>query len=132
MQRDPITHNLDSVDRHFTLETTDIEAAIDLYTEDVAWEWPSRRIALRGKSAVAENYRRMFASMADFTVETHERFATADRVVDDATVRFTRMDGGGAGTPGAPAGVRVAMRLLHVFHMRDGKIARELVFDAAA
>jgi ketosteroid isomerase-like protein len=131
MQRNPITHNLEVVDRHFTLETTDIEAAIDLYTEDVVWEWPSRRIALRGKAAVAENYRRMFASMADFTVETHERFAAADRVVDDATVRFTRMDGGSAGAPPTPAGERVAMRLLHIFHMRDGKIARKLVFDAA-
>lgn len=125
MNQERIAHNLRIVDRHFEFETIDVEAAVDLYTEDVAWEWPSRRITLRGKVAVAENYRRLFAAMTDLAVETHERFATADRVVDDSTLRFTRM-GNGATAAGTP----VKMRLLHVFHMRDGKIARELVFDA--
>ena len=128
MQRDPIMRNLDIVERHFALEATDIDAAIDLYTDDVVWEWPSRRLALRGKSAVAENYRRIFAGLADLTVESHERFATADRVVDDSTVRFIRR--GAANDSATPTGARVEMRLLHVFHVRDGRIARELVFDA--
>jgi ketosteroid isomerase-like protein len=28
-----------------------------------------------------------------------------------------------------PLGSKVEMRLVHIFEMRDGKIARELVFD---
>jgi ketosteroid isomerase-like protein len=28
-----------------------------------------------------------------------------------------------------PVGSRITMRLVHIFEMRDGKIAREVVFD---
>jgi ketosteroid isomerase-like protein len=28
-----------------------------------------------------------------------------------------------------PAGARIEMRLVHIFEMRDGKIAKEIVFD---
>jgi ketosteroid isomerase-like protein len=129
MGQDRIAQNLDVVERHFALEATDIEAAIDLYTEDVTREWSSRGIALGGKAVVAENYRRMFATMADFASVIRERFATDDRVVDDSTVRFT-WAGDGSVEASAPGGARVETRLLHLFHMRDGKIARELVFDA--
>ena len=57
-----------------------------------------------------------------------DRFATADRVVDECLVRL-RITGDGVVNVPVPVGSRAELRLLHVFHMRDGRIAREEVFE---
>lgn len=122
--------NLDIVGKHIALEATDVNAALELYTDDVVWESPARRLRFVGKDAVANNYRRMFSSLdfATFELEPVERFATEDRVVDDCYVRFTLT---GDGFENAPAriGDRVELRLVHIFEMRGDKIARESTFE---
>jgi hypothetical protein len=55
-----------------------------------------------------------------------QRFATGDRVVDDCIVTFEVAKDG---YWHFPLGSKVEMRLVHIFEMRDGKIAREIVFD---
>jgi len=130
MDHDRIALNLACVEKHFHSEAVgEVEAALDLYTDDVVWEAPALNglnRAFSGKAAVAENYRRLFASMRDVRFSCLQRFATDDRVVDDSFVTFEI-----AATGYWPwaLGERIEMRLVHVFEMRDGKIARELVYD---
>lgn len=122
--------NLDIVGDHIALEASDVDAALALYTDDIVWESPSRQLRFEGKEAVAANYRRMFSSLdfATFELEPIERFATEDRVVDDCRVRFTLTGDGFANAP-ANVGDRVELRLVHIFEMRDGQIARESTFE---
>ena len=61
---DVIAANLAAVEAHFHSEATgDIEAVVDLYTDDAACESPARGLVFRGKAETAANYRRMFASL---------------------------------------------------------------------
>ena len=122
--------NLEVCGQHIALEDTDIDAALELYTSDVVWESPARNLRFQGREAVAANYRRMFSSLdfSSFEVEPIERFATDDRVVDDCRVRFTLTGDGFVNAP-AKIGDRVELRLVHIFEMRQGKIARESTFE---
>jgi len=130
MDPERVARNLAAVENHFHSEAhNEVEAALETFTEDIVWEAPAPNgldRAFSGKAAVAENYRRLFASMTEIRFEFLQRFATEDRVVDDSRVSFV------VAQPGYwhfPVGTRVEMRLVHIFEMRDGKIARELVFD---
>jgi ketosteroid isomerase-like protein len=121
--------NLAAVQAHFDAEAGgSIGPALDLYTDDVVWEAPARNISLRGKRAAAENYKSMFSSMNSARLKTLRRFATGDKVVDEGVLSF-RMTGNGI--PGAPlpAGTDVSMRVVHIFDMREGQIARESVME---
>jgi hypothetical protein len=93
------------------------------------WESPARKFELRGKEAAAENYRKMFASFKVESFVCLQRFATADRVVDDSIATVTLVGDGVVNAPAA-VGSKVEIRLLHVFEMRDGLISRELVFES--
>ena len=64
--------------------------------------------------------------MRDVRFTPLQRFATADRVVDDSLVTFEVIRDG---YWHFPVGARVEMRLVHIFEMRKGKISRELVYD---
>ena len=64
--------------------------------------------------------------MRDVKFTFLQRFATEDRVVDDKLVTFEVIRDG---YRHFPVGSKVEMRLVHIFEMRDGRIARELVFD---
>ena len=65
-----IEHNLAVVEAHFHSEATDeIEKALELYTDDIVWESPVRKLLLHGKQEAGDNYRRMFSS---FKVEGFE------------------------------------------------------------
>jgi ketosteroid isomerase-like protein len=115
------------------LEATGIDADTKLEVstdEDVnVWEAPALNGLDRsysGKEAVAKNYRELWASMRDVTFAFLQRFATADRVVDDSLVTFVVIRDGHWHFP---VGSRIEMRLVHIFDMRKGKISRELVFD---
>lgn len=66
--------------------------------------------------------------MRDIEMLPLDRFATADRVVDDALVRLTIADDGIDNCP-LPVGSRAELRLIHHFQMREGLIAREEVFE---
>lgn len=130
MSNDRVAENLRAVENHFHSEAAnEVEAALVLFTDDVVWEAPAPNgldRSFRGKQAAAENYRRLFESMHDVRFEFLQRFATEDRVVDDSIVTFEVVKDG---YWHFPVGSKVRMRLVHIFEMRDGKIARELVFD---
>jgi ketosteroid isomerase-like protein len=64
--------------------------------------------------------------MRDVQFTFLQRFATEDRVVDDSLVTFEVVRGD---YWHFPVGSKIEMRLVHIFEIRDGKIARELVFD---
>lgn len=130
MDNDRIARNLQCVEKHFHSEAVDeVEAALDLYTDDIVWDAPALNgldRSFSGKQAVAKNYRELFASMRNVRFELLQRFATEDRVVDDSIVTFEIAR---AGYWPWPADTKIAMRLVHIFEMREGKISRELVFD---
>ena len=131
LKRDRIAENLACVELHFHTEAqNEIEAALELYTDDIVWEAPAPNGLDRfytGKEAVAESYRELFASMGNVRFQPLQRFATADRVVDDSIVTFDVVKDGY--WPHFSAGQKIEMRLVHIFEMRDGKISREIVFD---
>jgi ketosteroid isomerase-like protein len=128
---DRVAENLACVELHFHSEAQDeIEAALELYTDDIVWEAPAPNGLNRsftGKQAVAESYRELFASMGNVQFQPLQRFATEDRVVDDSIVTFEVVKDGY--WPHFSAGQKIEMRLVHIFEMRDGKISKEIVFD---
>jgi ketosteroid isomerase-like protein len=130
MDERSVARNLAAVEAHFHSEAEhEVAAALALYTDDIVWETPALNGLDRsysGKEAVARNYRELWASMRDVQFTFLQRFATADRVVDDSLVTFEVVRDG---YWHFPAGSRVEMRLVHIFEMRNGKISRELVFD---
>jgi ketosteroid isomerase-like protein len=130
MNEERIAQNLAAVVNHFHSEAlNDVEAALATFTDDVIWEAPAPNGLNRsftGKEAVESNYRRLWASMRNVTFQPLQRIATEDRVVDDCTVTFEVAKDG---YWHFPVGSQVEMRLVHIFEMRDGKIAREIVFD---
>ncbi|WP_206365485.1 nuclear transport factor 2 family protein [Siculibacillus lacustris] len=128
MTEDPTATNLAIVDAHIRGEARDPASILDLYTDDVVLEMPTRGLRFEGKPAIEANYRRMFGAIELLEIETLERFATPTRVVDDSRARFRLVGEGFDGAP-LPIGSLVELRLLHVFHMRDGAIAREQVFE---
>ncbi|MGE5219538.1 MAG: nuclear transport factor 2 family protein [Chloroflexota bacterium] len=130
MNQERIALNLVAVENHFHSEAlNEVEAALETFTEDIVWEAPAPNGLNRsfaGKEAVAKNYRSLFASMRNVKFEFLQRFATEDRVVDDSNVSFEVAQ---EGYWHFPVGAKVAMRLVHIFEMRDGKISKEIVFD---
>jgi ketosteroid isomerase-like protein len=129
--KDLIAENLACVEQHFHSEAqNEVEAALDLYTDDIIWEAPAPNGLNRsfsGKEAVAESYRELFSSMKEVEFQFLQRFATEDRVVDDSIVTFEVVRDGY--WPHFRAGQKITMRLVHIFEMRDGKISKEIVFD---
>lgn len=130
MDPNRVARNLAAVESHFHSEAqNEVEAALETFTDDIVWDAPAPNGLARcfsGKAAVAKNYRELFASMRDVRFQFLQRFATEDRVVDDSIVTF---EVARDGYWHFPLGSRIEMRLVHIFEMRDGKIARELVFD---
>lgn len=130
MDRNQLAQNLAAVESHFHGESLkEVEAALEKFTEDIVWEAPALNGLNRsfsGKEAVARNYRELFASMSNVKFQFLQRFATEDRVVDDAIVTFDVVKDG---YWHFPLGSSVEMRLVHIFEMRDGMISKEIVFD---
>jgi ketosteroid isomerase-like protein len=131
MDNDHIARNLECVGKHFHSEAVnEVEAALDLYTDDIIWEAPALNgldRSFSGKQDLAKNYRELFASMRNVRFQSLQCFATEDRVVvDDSMVTFEIARGGYWPWP---VDAKIEMRLVHIFEMRDGKISCELVFD---
>jgi len=126
-----IALNLDGVESHFHAEDSgSVDQALEAFTEDGVWEAPNPtglNKRLEGKAAIRPFYEKLFSTMKDVTFRiTYERFATVDRVVDDSICTFqVRADG----VWPYPVGTHVFMRIVHVFDMRAGKIAKEKVFE---
>ncbi len=75
---DAIARNLAVVDAHIRDEARDPAAVMDLYTDDIVLEMPTRNLTLTGKAAIEANYRAMFGSMAEVEIVPGTRFATED------------------------------------------------------
>ena len=130
MDQHRIAQNLATVESHFHSESlNEVETALATFTDDIVWEAPAPNGLNRsfsGKAAVAKNYRELFASMRNVKFQFLQRFATDDRVVDDSIVTFDVVKDG---YWHFPLGSSIEMRLVHIFEMRDGMIAKEIVFD---
>ena len=127
LAQDIVANNLAVVEAHFHSEAAnEIEQALELYTDDIVWEAPARRLVFKGKADVAENYRKIFTSIKDVEFRNLDRFATEDRVVDDSILSFTITR---EGFLPFPVGQKVEMRLAHIFEMRGGKISKEIAFE---
>ncbi len=121
--------NLAVVQAHFDAEAGgSIDPALDLYSDDVVWEAPARNLSLRGKRAAAENYRSMFSSMSGTRFKSLRRFCAADKVVDEGMLSF-RLTGDGVPAAPLPVGADVCMRVVHIFDLHEGQIARESVME---
>jgi ketosteroid isomerase-like protein len=131
MNEDLIARNLACVVGHFHSEAlNDVEAALELYTDDIVFEAGALNGLDRlftGKQAVGKFYRELWATMANVQFQLLQRFATEDRVVDDSLVTFEVVRDGC--WQHFSKGQKIEMRLVHIFEMRDGKIAKEIVFD---
>ncbi len=120
------------IDRHFAAENAhDVEATLATYTEDIVWDDVTHPGSpFRGKQAVAEAYGGILQAIPDLNLRSVLRFQCGEHVVDESMLsghvvgEFAGIAGGGA---------PVSFRLLHVFDLRDGLIARENAwFDSAA
>ncbi len=130
MRQSSIEKNLAVVNEHFQMEeANEFEKALALYTNEIVWEAPARGLMLQGKNAAADNYYKMFGSMTDARTTSLKRFATPDRVVDDSVSTF-RLAGNGVINAPLPVGSEVESRLIHIFDMYEGKIARETVYES--
>ena len=131
MDKDRTAQNLTCVDGHFHSEAeNNVEAALELYTDDIIFEAGALNglnFSFSGKQAVAKFYRELWATMRDVKFQPLQRFATENRVVDDSLVSFEVVRDGC--WPHFSSGQKIEMRLVHIFEMRDGKIAKEIVFD---
>ena len=127
MEDPVIKANLAAVEAHFHDEgANEVEKACELYTEDIVWEAPARNLRFVNKQDVIDNYRKMFASMKDVEFRNLQRFATEDRVVDDSIVRCKII---GSDCIPVPIGSEVEVRLVHIFEMREAKIAKEIAYE---
>ena len=119
--------NLAVVGAHFHSESVnEVEKAFDLYADDIVWEAPARNLLFRNKKDVADNYRKMFASIKDIQIRNLQCFATEDRVFDDSIARCKVI---GPDFLPVPIGSEVEIRVVHLFEMREGKIAKETAFE---
>jgi hypothetical protein len=109
-------------------EATDPASIMGLYAEGIVLDMPSRDMRLDTLEAIEDNYRALFGSIKLLSMQPLDRFATHDRVVDDCIVQFIVTGKGYAKLP-YPIGAIIELRLLHIFQMQDGKIARETVFE---
>jgi hypothetical protein len=82
---------------------------------------------IEGKEALKPFYKKLFTTMKDVEFRIcYERFATPTRVVDDSICTF---EVAADGIWEYPVGTQVFMRIVHIFDMREGKIAKEKVFE---
>ncbi|NET38333.1 MAG: nuclear transport factor 2 family protein [Cyanothece sp. SIO1E1] len=128
---DIIATNLAVVESHFHAEDTNsVEAALNAFTDDCVWEAPNPRglsKRVEGKAFLGPFYKQLFSTMKDVEFRIcYERFATPTRVFDDSICTF---EVAADGIWEYPVGTLVFMRIVHVFDMRDGKIAKEKVFE---
>ena len=127
---DKIAANLALVEGHFHSERdNEIEKALELYTDDIVWEGPARKVRFQGEARRRETmYRKMFASLQDVQVRHLQRFATDTHVFDDSIMTFVLVENEMDNLP-FPVGSRIQLRMVHVFEIRDGKICKETTYE---
>jgi ketosteroid isomerase-like protein len=121
------------VDDHFGYEAADdVDGVMGTLAEGAEHEVvPSPMGALRDPARMREYYEMLFADIQGEEVEPLRRLYGEDFLVDEALWKGQIHDGRPFLCDGRSG--PVSFRLLHVFELRDGKIAREQVWcDLAA
>jgi steroid delta-isomerase-like uncharacterized protein len=122
---------MDIIERHFAAENAhDVRATLETYTDDVIWDDVAHPACpVHGKEATASMYEGIMAAIPDLRLESVLRFGDEQHVVDESRASG-HVDGAFLGVQGG--GAPVSFRMLHVFDLRDGLIAREQAwFDTA-
>ncbi len=124
---------MDIVDQHFAAENAhDVAATLATYTDDIVWDDVTHPLSpVHGKEAVGAVYSDIIAAIPDVNFVSIRRFSSEDGswVVDVSDVTG-HVEGEWAGIAGG--GAPVALRILHLFQLRDGLIAYENTwFDSA-
>jgi steroid delta-isomerase-like uncharacterized protein len=124
---------MDIIDRHFAAENAhDVEGTLATYTDDIVWDDVTHPACpVQGKDAAGAIYASIIDAIPDINLESVRRLSAGDDVVVDESILTGHVHGSWAGVEGGGAPVKV--RMLHVFDIRDGLIARENTwFDALA
>ena len=122
---------MDIIDRHFAAENAhDVEGTLATYTDDIVWDDVTHPLCpVSGKGATASIYAGILTAIPDINLRTIRRLTFPTHVVDES-ILTGHVDGSFAGVEGQ--GAPVKFRILHVFDIRDGLIARENTwFDAS-
>jgi uncharacterized protein len=116
------------VNDHFMYEATaDLEGVLGTYTED-----PEHQVVggpdgpLRGKAAIRRFYEGLFPALKGERAEPVLRLYGDDFIVDETILIGRVVDGRPFNLEGKSGEVR--LRLLHVFQLEDGRIAKERVW----
>jgi hypothetical protein len=117
------------VNDHFMYEATaDLEGVMATYTEH-----PEHHVVggpdgpLRGKTAIRAFYQRLFPALKGERTEPVMRVYGDNLIVDETILIGKVLDGRPFNLEGKK-GDDVRVRLLHVFHLRNGFIAKEKVW----
>ncbi len=127
-----ITVNREMMDNlvsdHFMYEAADdVEGVLGTLTEDAEHELIGGPDGpLRGKAAIRGFYERLFPCLKDGSVEPVMRLYGEDFLVDESIWTGYLVDGRPFKLDGKAGKVRI--RLLHVFKLREGLIAKENVW----
>ena len=124
---------LDIIDRHFAAENAhDVDATLATYTDDIVWDDITHPLSpFEGKEAVGSVYSGILDAIPDVHLESVRRLSAPDGgFVVDESILTGHVEGSWAGVAGGGAPVRT--RILHVFELRDGLIARENAWFNAA
>lgn len=128
-REDIIAANLAAVEAHFHNENPEnVDKAIALYGPEITWEAPSRGQIYTDPDVVRSAYLDIFKSVQVHKQTTLRRFATEEFVFDDQVADITIVDDLMPNLP-YPSGTRISVRLVHLFEMKDGKIAREIAYE---
>jgi ketosteroid isomerase-like protein len=116
------------IEEHFAYEAADdVEGVLSTVTDDIVHDvvgFPGG--PQHGKEAVRAFYEMLFAVLKQERYEVLHRYHGTDVMVDE--VLYTaHIDGAMVGLEGQAG--RASWRLLHVLEFRDGKIARENVWQ---
>jgi hypothetical protein len=124
-----IARNLKVVEAHFHNETPEhVEKAVALYGDTISWEAPTRGVVMNDKAEILQAYRAIFRTVAYRRVVPLRRFATEQFVFDDQIGHVTVVGNEMPNIP-YPVGAKLAVRLTHLFEMKDGKIVREIAYE---
>ena len=124
---------MDIIDRHFAAENAhDVEATLATYTDDIVWDDVTHPLSpFEGKEAVGSVYSGILDAIPDVHLASVKRLVSPDGTfVVDESILTGHVEGSWSGVVGGGAPVRV--RILHLFELQDGLIARENAWFNAA
>jgi steroid delta-isomerase-like uncharacterized protein len=111
------------IDEHFQAELDEnLDAIVSTFALDIEHDFVGNPQVSHGRAEAAAFYRELFTNLHLDRFETVHRYHGDDFVVDESIVHATAI-GSPFGIPGQ--GRVLHFRLLHIFDVRDGLIARE-------